>query len=112
MVKNKLLKKVAAAAMAVAMTFATVPMGAMADHPNPHEVGQMCNNTYRTYSHTNYVTNMPGGSHITVDGYTCLISNLVYEHEIRCTSCGYYFGKESKACTTVHSKCGTTIVNH
>lgn len=106
-------KKLMAVVMAVAMIFVAVPMVAMADHPRGNNGSdQRCNNTYRSYTHKSYVTNITGGAHVTSEGYTCYISNLVYEHGVYCTACGYYFGTETKACTTVHSKCGTTIVNH
>ncbi len=110
MVKNKLLKKVAAAAMAMAMTFATVPMGVMAAHTRPD--GRICDNTIRSYECGKYVTNMSQGSHTATGGYVCLISGLVYEHTIRCSSCKTVTGTSSYTCTIAHSKCGTKIVNH
>lgn len=109
--KNRLVKKVAAAAMAVAMTFATVPMGVMAeDHTRPDGKGP-CNNTYRSYTHIGYQTSIAQGSHQTSEG-PCIMTGLVYIHNITCSSCGKDFGISTYACTTEHSQCGSRTVNH
>lgn len=113
MVKNKLLKKVAAAAMAMAMTFATVPMGAIAAHTaGNYDDGRLCDNTYRTYSHTASIGVTSGGTHLTSEGITCSISIYTFTHSVRCSVCNHYFYAQTWGCTTVHSKCGTRIIDH
>ncbi len=113
MIKRNYLKKLATTVLAVTMTIVSVPIGVLADHPaGNYTDGRRCNNTYRSYSHTAYLTSVSRGSHKTSEGITCTISGLVYEHNVCCSVCGYSFGKSSFTCTTAHSKCGTTIVEH
>lgn len=111
MKRLRILKKAAAGLLVMAMTVAVaVPTGVRADHKRPD--GGICDNTVRTYNHLNYVTSQVQGSHLATGGYTCIITGLVYYHTIVCSSCKTQVGASSYACTTVHSKCGTQIVNH
>lgn len=84
-----------------------------ATHTIPNSGGQKCNNTYKNYTHTGYVTSASMGSHTLSNGSSCARTMLVYFHNISCNACSYVYNNQSSlGCTEVHSSCGTTIVNH
>lgn len=106
--KKKLLTVMISTIVSLSMIVTPV----FADHyPNGSKFP--CNNTYRTYSHSSYLTSTPNGSHQLSDGQTCINTRLIYIHKISCTICHYVFSQSTAlGCTESHSLCGTYIVNH
>ena len=71
-----------------------------------------CNNTYRTYAHSDFKGSAQYGEHLISGGILCKVYGLSYDHDIYCSACGLYMSSRAFTCTTTHSSCGSQTINH
>ncbi|MDE7297901.1 MAG: hypothetical protein K2N94_03595 [Lachnospiraceae bacterium] len=71
-----------------------------------------CDNTYRTYRHSDFKGSSQYGEHLVSGGVLCKVTGLSYDHNIYCSSCGKYMSSRAYGCTIAHSSCGSQTVNH